>query len=192
MLVGGAYSWRVRQTMIIGADLWAVAVTHRRHPGCLPSMALVGAGLWILLSRGLPSRARRNATIVFAVMCLAQAALYAFHRFAEARMLPNAELLDAATEPYGPDGIFGAYISLLTFVMPAGAGLITAFLDRARKPFALSGAAFGLAGLLVTVAAGRATPMSDRLAHVTRHAPVPPPASRRRPRRTSSRQPHGR
>jgi hypothetical protein len=166
MLVAGAVLMVVRQTMIIGADLWAVAVNAHSSQASVQVlagvfMALGGAGLWILLSRGLPSRARRNATIVFAVMCLAQAALYAFHRFAEARMLPNSELLDAATEPYGPDGIFGAYISLLAFVLPVAAGLFTAFLDRARKPFALSGAAFGLAGLLVTVAAGRATPMSE-------------------------------
>jgi hypothetical protein len=121
--------------------------------------AVAAAGLWILLARALSSRARANATAVFAVMCVLQAALYAFHRFAEARMLPWSEVLDPATEAYGPDGIYGAYIALSTFILPAATGVFTDVLHRARRPFALSGVAVGLAGILVTAVAGRATSM---------------------------------
>jgi hypothetical protein len=163
-LVAGSAFLVVRQTMIIGSVMWAAAINA--HSSQLAAQVLVAAvasvaagGLWILLARGLSSRARTNATAIFAVLCVVQAALYAFHRFAEARMLPWAEVLDPATEPYGPDGLYGAYLSLLTFVAPAAAGVLTDFLHRARKPFALSGAAVSLAGILVTAVAGRATPM---------------------------------
>jgi hypothetical protein len=176
LVVGSAFIV-VRQTMIVGAVLWAAAINAQSSQAVVQVLvaavtAFAAAGLWILLARGLTPRARGNATAVFAVMCLVQAALYAFHRFAEARMLPWGEVLDAATEPYGPDGIYGAYISLLTFFIPAATGVLTDFLNRARKPFALSGAAVGLAGILATAVAGRATPMPVNEASAPRNVPV--------------------
>ena len=163
-LVAGSAFIVVRQTMIVGATMWAAAMNAHSSQAAVQVLiasvaAVAAAGLWILLARGLSARARANATAVFAVMCVLQAALYAFHRFAEARMIPWAELLDPATEPYGPDGVYGAYISVLTLVIPAATGVLTDFLHRARRPFALSGAAVSIAGILVTAVAGRATSM---------------------------------
>ena len=162
-LVAGSAFLVVRQTMIVGATMWAAAINAHSSQAAVQVLiaavaAVTAGGLWILLARGLSARARAHATAVFAVMCVLQAALYAFHRFAEARMIPWGDVLDPATEPYGPDGIFGAYISVLTLVIPAATGVLTDFLHRART-FALSGAAVSLAGILVTAVAGRATSM---------------------------------
>ena len=176
-LVFGSAFLVLRQTMIIGAVLWAAVINARSSEAAVQVLvaavaAVAAAGLWILLARGLTARARANATAVFAVMCLVQAVLYAFHRFAEARLIPWAEVLDPATEPYGPDGLYGVYFSLLAFVVPSAVGVLTDFLHRARKPFALSGAVVGLAGMLVTAVAGRATPMPAEDTVAPRNAAV--------------------
>jgi hypothetical protein len=174
-LAAGAAFMVVRQTMIIGAVLWAAAVNAGSTQASVEVLAglfggLAAAAIWILLARGLPARSRRRATLVFAVMCLAQAALYAFHRSAEARLIPWGDVLDPATEPYGPDGIYGAWFSVLTFIVPAGIGVLMTVLSGARKPFAISGAMLGLAGIAVTAAAGRAMPIAEPAAAV--EAPV--------------------
>src|SRR5207247_876173 len=50
----------------------------------------------------------------------------------EARLLPWSDVLHAATEPYGPDGVYGRYVSGLLFVVPIAAAVVT--LLKARIP----------------------------------------------------------
>ena len=40
------------------------------------------------------------------------------HELAEAHVLPNSEALHAATEAYGPDGVYGHYLSYMLVVLP--------------------------------------------------------------------------
>src|SRR5947207_2342389 len=101
----------VRQTMEIAAALKSAAIDVRVLD---PTMAIAvgfiaGAGLALALQRivvRVPDRAAAAARRAFVAVFLALGALYAFHEFAEARWLPASELLHAATEPYGPDGIY--------------------------------------------------------------------------------------
>ena len=120
----------VRQTMEI-AVVFAVAAFQvhsadaTRTVYVATAMAIAISALWAVAVRRLPTRASLNATRIFAIVFVAQAALYAFHESAEARVLPWSDALHAATEPYGPDGIYGKYGSAALAIAPAVAALLT-------------------------------------------------------------------
>jgi hypothetical protein len=101
------------------------------------AVSLVVTGLWLNIGRRLSDSALRTATRVFAALFAGQVAMYAFHESAEARLLPWSEVLHAATEPYGPDGIYGRYVSGLLFVIPLAAAVVT--LLKARIPQRIAG-----------------------------------------------------
>jgi high-affinity iron transporter len=61
-----------------------------------------------------------QVTGVFLLLFMLQVAIYTFHEFTEAGLLPNSEFLHEATEKYSPDGLYGKWFSLL---MVAGCGL---------------------------------------------------------------------
>ncbi len=44
---------------------------------------------------------------------MVQVGIYSFHEFAEAGLLPNSEILHAATEKLSPDGLYGKWFSLV-------------------------------------------------------------------------------
>jgi hypothetical protein len=93
-----------------------------------------GAALgWAWVGSRLPQHGVLNATRTFAAVFLAQVAFYAVHKSAEARFLPWSETLDAATEPYGPDSIFGLYVSYLLVGMPMMAAVSSAMRGRHRS-----------------------------------------------------------
>src|SRR4029078_9317805 len=59
-----------------------------------------------------------QVTAVFLLIFVVQLLIYGFHELAEAHVLPNSEALHWATEPYGPDGIYGQYLSDLRVDLP--------------------------------------------------------------------------
>jgi high-affinity iron transporter len=59
-----------------------------------------------------------QVTAVFLLVFVVQLFIYGFHELAEARVLPNSEVLHWATEPYGPDGIYGHYLSYMLVILP--------------------------------------------------------------------------
>jgi hypothetical protein len=127
----------VRQTMMIAAVFGAAALQMRSFDATAAvvgaaALALVVAFGWVLVGNRLPQRGVLDATRTFAVLFLAQVAFYAVHKSAEARFLPWSEVLDAATEPYGPESIFDRYVSYLLVGLPvtAAALSVTRFHDR--------------------------------------------------------------
>jgi len=58
-----------------------------------------------------------QVTAIFLLVFVAQLLIYGFHELTEANLFPNSEALHWATEPYGPDGIYGQY---LTYLLVAG------------------------------------------------------------------------
>jgi hypothetical protein len=42
-----------------------------------------------------------------------QVAIFTFHEFAEAGVLPNSEALHTATEKFSPDGLYGKWFSVV-------------------------------------------------------------------------------
>jgi high-affinity iron transporter len=54
-----------------------------------------------------------QVTGVFLLLFMIQVGIYSFHEFSEAGLLPNSEMLHAATEKFSPDGLYGKWFSLL-------------------------------------------------------------------------------
>jgi high-affinity iron transporter len=54
-----------------------------------------------------------QVTGIFLLLFMVQVGIYSFHEFSEAGLLPNSELLHAATEKFSPDGLYGKWFSLV-------------------------------------------------------------------------------
>jgi high-affinity iron transporter len=74
-----------------------------------------------------------QVTSLFLVLFLVQVAIYTFHEFAEAGVLPNSEALHAATEVWSPDGKYGQWFSMSIVVICIGWLAWAWFADRARR-----------------------------------------------------------
>jgi high-affinity iron transporter len=76
-----------------------------------------------------------QVTAVFLLVFVVQLLIYGFHELAEAHVLPNSETLHWATEPYGPDGIYGQYLTYLLVALPLGwLALASLFGSKASSP----------------------------------------------------------
>ena len=74
-----------------------------------------------------------QVTAVFLFIFVIQLFIYGFHELAEANIFPNSAPLHQATEPYGPDGIYGHYLTYLLVLLPmAWLALSTLFSGRKR------------------------------------------------------------
>ena len=61
-----------------------------------------------------------QVTAVFLLVFVVQLLIYGFHELTEANVLPNSAPLHDATEPYGPDGIYGQYLTYMLVALPVG------------------------------------------------------------------------
>ena len=59
-----------------------------------------------------------QVTAIFLLVFVVQLSIYGFHELTEAKLFPNSEALHLATEPYGPDGLYGQYLTYLLVVGP--------------------------------------------------------------------------
>jgi high-affinity iron transporter len=74
-----------------------------------------------------------QVTAVFLLVFVVELLIYGFHELMEANIFPYSEPLHLATEPYGPDGQFGKYLSYLLVMLPLGWLLMSmAFSPRRR------------------------------------------------------------
>ena len=94
-----------------------------------------------------------QVTSIFLLLFMLQVAIYSFHEFTEAGLLPNSEFLHHATEKYSPDGLYGKWFSPIMIGICAlwllGAWLI----DRSRNR--LSGSLSETSGPVPSSAASR-------------------------------------
>jgi high-affinity iron transporter len=75
-----------------------------------------------------------QVTAVFLAVFVVQLFIYGFHELAEANLFPNSQALHDATEPYGPDGIYGQYLSYSLVALPMAWLAVSALVGR--KPAA--------------------------------------------------------
>ena len=61
-----------------------------------------------------------QVTAVFLAVFVVQLLIYGFHELTEANIFPYSEPLHTATEPYGPDGQYGRFLSYLLVILPVG------------------------------------------------------------------------
>src|SRR5687768_4118994 len=80
--------------------------------------ALLGLGAAILFAIGWAKfghliNVKRffQVTSIFLLLFMLQVAIYSFHEFTEAGLLPNSEALHHATEKFSPDGLYGKWFS---------------------------------------------------------------------------------
>lgn len=74
-----------------------------------------------------------QVTAVFLAVFVIQLFIYGFHELTEANLFPYSEPLHWATEPYGPDGRYGQYLTYLLVALPVG-WLLFAGLFGGKKP----------------------------------------------------------
>ena len=73
-----------------------------------------------------------QVTAVFLAVFVIQLLIYGFHELTEANVLPYSEPMHWATEPYGPDGVYGHYLSYMLVLLPM-AWLAGASIFRPRR-----------------------------------------------------------
>jgi high-affinity iron transporter len=54
-----------------------------------------------------------QVTSIFLLLFMVQIAIYSFHEFSEAGVLPNSAVLHEATEPFSPTGLYGRWFSAI-------------------------------------------------------------------------------
>jgi high-affinity iron transporter len=59
-----------------------------------------------------------QVTAIFLGVFVLQLLIYGFHELTEANQFPNSEALHWATEPYGPDGVYGQFLTYLLLAAP--------------------------------------------------------------------------
>jgi high-affinity iron transporter len=60
-----------------------------------------------------------QVTGIFLLLFMLQVGIYSFHEFSEAGLLPNSDVLHAATEKFSPDGLYGKWFSLVMILVCA-------------------------------------------------------------------------
>jgi high-affinity iron transporter len=73
-----------------------------------------------------------QVTAVFLMVFVVKLLIYGFHELTEANILPYSEPLHWATEPYGPDGRYGQYLTYLLVLLPMAWLVCSAVAGRRR------------------------------------------------------------
>jgi len=74
-----------------------------------------------------------QVTAVFLMIFVVQLAIYGFHELMEANIFPYSAPLHEATEPYGPDGQYGKYLTYLLVLLPMSWLAVASLLGRKQQ-----------------------------------------------------------
>ena len=101
-------------------------------------LGLLSAGLfawgWARFGHLINVRRFFQVTGIFLLLFMVQIAIYSFHEFAEAGLLPNSDMLHEATEKFSPDGLYGKWFSLV-MIGACALWLVGAWvMDRIKQP----------------------------------------------------------
>jgi high-affinity iron transporter len=88
------------------------------------------AFLWSCYGHRVNLRRFLQVTAIFLLVFVVQLLIYGVHELAEAGFLPNSVTIHDATEVYGPDGIYGRWLSFGLVAIPFGWLLISSLADR--------------------------------------------------------------
>ena len=97
---------------------------------------LIAAGIALLWSRyGHRVNLARffQVTAVFLFVFVFQLLIYGFHELTEANVFPNSQRLHWATEPYGPDGVYGHYLTYMLVALPLAWLVLSSVFGRDRR-----------------------------------------------------------
>jgi high-affinity iron transporter len=90
--------------------------------GALAGTVFAGfiAWLWTRYGRRVHLSRFFQVTALFLIVFVVQLVIYGVHELTEANIFPNSQPWHDATEPYGPDGIYGQYLTYLLVLLPLG------------------------------------------------------------------------
>lgn len=74
-----------------------------------------------------------QVTAVFLLVFVVQLLIYGFHELTEANIFPNSQPLHDATEAYGPDGIYGQYLTYMLVLLPVAWLAVTHFVHGVTR-----------------------------------------------------------
>ena len=117
-LLMGTLLFQVKSASVIGGAVVGVL-----------SAAFV-ASLWSRYGHRVNLGVFFQVTAVFLLVFVVQLLIYGFHELTEANIFPYSEPLHGATEPYGPDGQYGQYLSYLLVMLPLGWLIISSLMPR--------------------------------------------------------------
>ena len=80
-----------------------------------------------------------QVTAVFLLVFVVQLVIYGFHELMEANIFPYSEPLHWATEPYGPDGIYGQWLTYLLVMLPLGWLVVSMMFNRSHESKSVAG-----------------------------------------------------
>ena len=106
-------------------------VARRRRPARLSPRSI--AWLWSRYGHRVNLARFFQVTAVFLLVFVVQLLIYGFHELTEANIFPNSQPWHDATEPFGPDGIYGQYLTYLLVLLPL-AWLAVANLFKREAP----------------------------------------------------------
>ena len=121
-LLMGTLLAQVQAASIIGGAVAGIA-----------SAAIVAA-LWSRFGHRVNLALFFQVTAIFLLVFVGQLLIYGFHELTEANVFPNSEALHWATEPYGPDGIYGQYLTYMLVAVPLGWLLFALLTGTGRPP----------------------------------------------------------
>ena len=99
------------QVKVLSVTMGAVAGTL---------LAALVAWLWSRYGQRVNLALFFQVTAVFLLVFVLQLLIYGFHELTEANLFPYSEPLHWATEPYGPDGRYGKYLTYFLVLLPMG------------------------------------------------------------------------
>ena len=74
-----------------------------------------------------------QVTAVFLLVFVVQLLIYGFHELTEANLLPGSQVWHDRTEAYGPDGVYGQYLTYMLVLLPIGWLVVSGLLDRGGR-----------------------------------------------------------
>ena len=96
--------------------------------------AAIVAALWSRYGHRVNLALFFQVTAIFLLVFVGQLLIYGFHELTEANIFPNSEALHWATEPYGPDGVYGQYLTYMLVAVPLGWLLFALLTGTGQRP----------------------------------------------------------
>lgn len=125
--------------MITREGMETALMLYQIHGGFLTG-ALLGLAaavalswLWARVGHRVPLKRFFQVTSIYLLLFMLQVAVYTFHEFAEAGVLPNSDALHEATEILSPYGLYGKWFSVM-IVLACATWLAVAWVIDSRKP----------------------------------------------------------
>jgi high-affinity iron transporter len=125
------------ETAFIMASLFRQTDAAHFTAGALGGLALAAALAWAWMRYGQRVNLQLffKVTSAFLMLFALQLVVYAFHEATEANALPiDNAYWHVATEPYGPEGEYGALLTYALVLIPAGWLVVAALKTRLARP----------------------------------------------------------